>query len=95
LKNVDAGAAKELMACLVKLQSSLTEVNEYVCLYTFKFSFFIKLAFLINPFKDRGTTVLLSAFYFALTYFKLPAKAHSACTSSAKILTWFWREDTE
>jgi phosphoglucomutase len=31
LKNVDAGAAKELMAYLVKLQSSLAEVNEYVC----------------------------------------------------------------
>lgn len=30
LKNVDAGAAKELMAHLVKLQSSLPEVNEYV-----------------------------------------------------------------
>lgn len=30
LKNVDAGAAKELMAYLVKLQSSLPEVNEYV-----------------------------------------------------------------
>lgn len=29
-ENVDAGAAKELMACLVKLQSSLTEVNEIV-----------------------------------------------------------------
>ncbi|KAJ6903198.1 Phosphoglucomutase [Populus alba x Populus x berolinensis] len=27
-ENVDAGAAKELMACLVKLQSSLTEVND-------------------------------------------------------------------
>lgn len=30
LKNVDAGAAKELMASLVKLQSSLSEVNQYV-----------------------------------------------------------------
>lgn len=30
LKNVDAGAAKELMVYLVKLQSSLLEVNEYV-----------------------------------------------------------------
>ncbi|XP_011023840.1 PREDICTED: phosphoglucomutase, cytoplasmic [Populus euphratica] len=29
-ENVDAGAAKELMACLVKLQSSLAEVNEIV-----------------------------------------------------------------
>ncbi|XP_041009752.1 phosphoglucomutase, cytoplasmic [Juglans microcarpa x Juglans regia] len=29
-ENVDAGAAKELMACLVKLQSSLSEVNEIV-----------------------------------------------------------------
>lgn len=29
LKNVDAGAAKELMAYLVKLQSSLPEVNKY------------------------------------------------------------------
>lgn len=29
-KNVDAGAAKELMANLVKLQSSLPEVNKYV-----------------------------------------------------------------
>lgn len=28
LKNVDAGAAKELMAYLVKLQSSLPEVNK-------------------------------------------------------------------
>jgi len=28
LKNVDAGAAKELMAYLVRLQSSLGEVNE-------------------------------------------------------------------
>jgi len=27
---VDAGAAKELMAYLVKLQSSLSEVNQYV-----------------------------------------------------------------
>lgn len=30
LKNVDAGAAKELMTNLVKLQSSLSEVNQYV-----------------------------------------------------------------
>ena len=30
LKNVDTGAAKELMAYLVKLQSSLSEVNQYV-----------------------------------------------------------------
>ncbi|KAJ6351041.1 hypothetical protein OIU78_007048 [Salix suchowensis] len=29
-ENVDAGAAKELMACLVKLQSSLAEVNEII-----------------------------------------------------------------
>lgn len=29
-ENVDAGAAKELMACLVELQSSLSEVNEIV-----------------------------------------------------------------
>ncbi|XP_028206792.1 phosphoglucomutase, cytoplasmic-like [Glycine soja] len=29
-QNVDAGAAKELMAYLVKLQSSLSEVNQYV-----------------------------------------------------------------
>ncbi|RZC16628.1 Phosphoglucomutase, cytoplasmic [Glycine soja] len=29
-ENVDAGAAKELMAYLVKLQSSLSEVNQYV-----------------------------------------------------------------
>lgn len=29
LKNVDGGAAKELMGYLVKLQSSLTEVNKY------------------------------------------------------------------
>lgn len=28
LKNVDAGAAKELMAYLVKLQSTLAEVNK-------------------------------------------------------------------
>lgn len=31
-KNVDAGGAKELMAHLVKLQSSLSEVNKYVSL---------------------------------------------------------------
>lgn len=30
VKNVDAGAAKELMAHLVNLQSSLSEVNRYV-----------------------------------------------------------------
>lgn len=30
VKNVDAGAAKELMAYLVKLQSNLDEVNKYV-----------------------------------------------------------------
>lgn len=36
LKNVDAGAAKELMAHLVKLQSSLPEVNEYVHYATLK-----------------------------------------------------------
>jgi enamine deaminase RidA (YjgF/YER057c/UK114 family) len=30
LKNVDAEAAKELMANLVKMQSSLTDVNKYV-----------------------------------------------------------------
>ncbi|CAK7343034.1 unnamed protein product [Dovyalis caffra] len=30
-ENVDAGAAKELMAYLVKLQSSLSEVNKIVC----------------------------------------------------------------
>lgn len=29
LKNVDAGAAKELMAHLVQLQSFLAKVNEY------------------------------------------------------------------
>ena len=30
LKNVDAGAAKELMVYLVNLQSDLAEVNKYV-----------------------------------------------------------------
>lgn len=30
MKNVDAGAAKELMSYLVKLQSSLPDVNKYV-----------------------------------------------------------------
>lgn len=30
VKNVDAGAAKELMAHLVNLQSSLADVNKYV-----------------------------------------------------------------
>lgn len=30
LKNVDAGAAKELMANLVSMQSSLSDVNKYV-----------------------------------------------------------------
>lgn len=34
-KNVDAGAAKELMAHLVKLQSSLGEVNKYDSLAIF------------------------------------------------------------
>lgn len=38
LKNVDADAAKQLMAYLVKLQSSLTEVNEYVFCYDKTFS---------------------------------------------------------
>lgn len=33
---MDAGAARELMACLVKLQSSLSEVNEYVHYATLK-----------------------------------------------------------
>lgn len=36
LKNVDAVAAKELMAYLVKLQSDLTEVNKYASHATFK-----------------------------------------------------------
>ncbi|KAI8022579.1 Phosphoglucomutase, cytoplasmic [Camellia lanceoleosa] len=35
-ENVDAGAAKDLMACLVKLQSDLTEVNKYLCHATLK-----------------------------------------------------------
>lgn len=38
LKNVDAGAAKELMAHLVNLQSSLPNLNKYaVILVTIKF----------------------------------------------------------
>ena len=32
-KNVDAGGAKDLMAHLVKLQSSLGEVNEYASFF--------------------------------------------------------------
>lgn len=33
VKNVDAGAAKDLMANLVKIQSSLSDVNKYVILH--------------------------------------------------------------
>ena len=36
MKNVDAGAAKDLMAYLVKLQSSLDEINTYVYIANFK-----------------------------------------------------------
>lgn len=53
LKNVDAVAAKELMAYLVKLQSDLTEVNKYASRATFKicgakFSWCSVVAFLIS-----------------------------------------------
>lgn len=41
LQNVDAGAAKELMAYLIKLQSSLSQVNQYVKILILKIPFFM------------------------------------------------------
>lgn len=44
LKNVDAGKAKELMASLVNLQSSIPEVNKYVFVILYQQNSLVKCA---------------------------------------------------
>lgn len=64
LKNVDAAAAKELMASLVKLQSSIPEVNKYVIVSNvIKFSHF---CYLISFLKVATCFNLDASRYFSI-----------------------------
>lgn len=72
LKNVDAVAAKELMAYLVKLQSDLTEVNKYASRATFKicgakFSWVFSSSFL-NILKNSFSMFLQSSMHTCCTH---------------------------
>lgn len=58
-KNVDAGAAKELMANLVKLQSSLAEVNGYAfCVYSASWKWTSYLGYVRLAFVDVAVAVI-------------------------------------
>lgn len=54
---MDAGKAKDLMASLVNLQSSLPEVNKYVCNVHLPNSFLITLLFIFNYYSDYAVNM--------------------------------------